>query len=325
MVTVHNIRLDRDFTVTYNKTPEMPGVSWGAKGLLWYILSRSSGWKIHVWQLAKIYTGDKRGNGKPAVSEFIKELRHAGYLVYTKIRKENGQWDHIYTAYPMPFEEFKIKFPELVKPAMAKPAAVKPPILPSTESPSTELQKHVTCQENALSSDDVNHAEKKSMQSSDSTKRLTLNGKAKKDYEKLSEEQKQSFELLVNMPPVSDSDEKFNVISAIKCSSEKTLGQIQKAIKVYHDRLEKGEKPRKMGAYLQKIINEGFEPNPTHFDHNKGYWETNRNMFKNFPYEEKHDYIYFRKWDKEINFRLTIQEFEFRLQQIHKYIKENLE
>ena len=146
MTTIHNIRLDKDFTVTYNKTPEIPGVSWGAKGLLWYILSRSEGWEIHVWQLAKIYTGDKRGNGKPAVSGFITELKEAGYLLYTKYQKENGQWEHRYDAYPLPVREYQEMFPQHVKPALVKPALVEPalvkrPLLPSTELPRIDKEE----------------------------------------------------------------------------------------------------------------------------------------------------------------------------------------
>jgi hypothetical protein len=147
MTLIHNIRLDSNFTITSNKTPEVPGVSWGAKGLLWYILSRPPGWEIHTWQLAGIYSGEKRGNGKPAIGGFIKELIKAGFLIYKKYQKKNGQWDHKYDAYPVPFEEYQKMFPEVVKPALVKPALVEPasvkqPLLVSKELPSTELTRN---------------------------------------------------------------------------------------------------------------------------------------------------------------------------------------
>lgn len=137
---IHNIRLDKDFTITSNKPPEELKVSWGAKGLLWYLLSRPADWSVHTWQLAKVYTGEKRGNGLPAVQGFIKELRAAGYIVYRKSRNAKGQWDHSYAVYPMPVEKYKEKFPERVKPDTAKPDSVKRDIfLTSTEPTSTEL------------------------------------------------------------------------------------------------------------------------------------------------------------------------------------------
>lgn len=130
--TIHNVRLDSHFTITSNKTPEDPRLSWAAKGLLWYVLSRSHDWKIFTAQLAEIYQGKDRGNGYDAIKKIVKELRTAGYVKYTKSRDSKGQWQHRYDVYPVPHSDFQKMFPEVVKPPLDEPPVVKPPIIPRT-------------------------------------------------------------------------------------------------------------------------------------------------------------------------------------------------
>lgn len=100
--TIHNMRLDSQSTITENSNPEDHNLSWAAKGLLWYILTREQSWKVSVWQLAKIYNGDRKGNKKDAIQEMLRELRAAGYIKYTKSRDAEGKWKHRYDVYPMP-------------------------------------------------------------------------------------------------------------------------------------------------------------------------------------------------------------------------------
>lgn len=158
--TIHNVRLDSQFTMTVNSTPEDPRLSWAAKGLLWYILTREKSWKVYVWQLAKIYAGDRKGNKKDAIQEMLRELRAAGYVNYTKYRDEEGKWCHRYDVYPMPMEnfqkmtphipkssteqkpeDFQKKIPERDLPALDDPAPDDPVLLPSIELPSTDRTK----------------------------------------------------------------------------------------------------------------------------------------------------------------------------------------
>lgn len=146
IATIHNVRLDSHFTITPNSSAQDPNLSWSAKGLLWYILTRPSDWSIHIWQLAQIYEGSKRGNKTDAIKEVIKELRNNGYIKYTKSRNSMGQWVHRYDVYPMPQKDFKIIIPERDNPPLAGPPVAKPSIIQSTELPNTEL-KVVVCPE----------------------------------------------------------------------------------------------------------------------------------------------------------------------------------
>lgn len=146
---IHNARFDKQFTVTYNLTPEDPRMTWASKGILWYILTRPDNWKVYTKQLASVYQGDvKKGNGQTAVDSAMKELRELGYVVYQKTRNEKGQWDHIYHVYPMPVTEFQKKFPEAVIPGLDNPPQDNPPqgkrrIITSTDRPNTDDNKNL--------------------------------------------------------------------------------------------------------------------------------------------------------------------------------------
>jgi hypothetical protein len=141
MAKIHNIRLDDHFTMLSNRTPEDPNLTWAAKGLLWYLLSRDKNWTVHVWQLAKIYEGGKKGGKKDAIQELLKELRLSGYVEYIKSRNALGEWVHSYYVYPIKIKQFKEMFPERDHPATGCPSTGNPVISPSTELPSTELPR----------------------------------------------------------------------------------------------------------------------------------------------------------------------------------------
>lgn len=137
--TIHNVRLDTHFTITANSTPADPNLSWAAKGLLWYILSRPKDWKVYVWQLREIYQGKKKGNKKDAIQSLLRELREAGYVKYIKYRDSRGKWAHRYDVYPMPIKDFQKIIPERDHPAPDHPAPGNPVILTSTDSPRNDL------------------------------------------------------------------------------------------------------------------------------------------------------------------------------------------
>ena len=132
--TIETVTLADHFLMTPNSLWEDETLSFSAKGLLGYLLSRPKNWKVHPWQLADVYKGDKRGNGLDSIKSMIKELRAAGYIAYSKIHDPiTGRWIHKYKVYPLPIRDFQKKFPEVVKPPVGEPAVVKPPYTTSTE------------------------------------------------------------------------------------------------------------------------------------------------------------------------------------------------
>lgn len=135
---IHRHGYQRDFTVMPNALVENPRLSWAAKGLFWYILSRPIDWVLYRSQLASVYTGDKRGNGSDAVDSIFNELIDNGYIVYTAKDPDTGRFIHRYDAYPEP-QEIQKSNPKPVKPCAAStPNGLNPP-QPNTYSiPSNE-------------------------------------------------------------------------------------------------------------------------------------------------------------------------------------------
>jgi hypothetical protein len=138
-IRIHHHRLDKEYTVVPNHGVENETLSWGAKGLLWYMISRESTFEIHSWHLASIHKGTKRGNGIDAVRVMLDELKKHGYLVHHKYQNAEGQWEHRYDIYPIPIHDFQKMFPDRVKPDVAEPGVVKPDVLPITDRPITDL------------------------------------------------------------------------------------------------------------------------------------------------------------------------------------------
>lgn len=133
--------LNDDFLMTPNSLWENENLTFRAKGLLGYMLSRPKNWRVHTWQLSQLYKGEERGNGIEGIRSMIKELIDHEYVIYTKFRNEAGQWEHRYMVYPMPFKDFQKMFPERVKPNLVEPVLVKPSILTRTELTRTELKQ----------------------------------------------------------------------------------------------------------------------------------------------------------------------------------------
>lgn len=129
---IHFTQFEEDnFVCIPNATIRNRELSWGAKGLLAYLLSHSKDWKIKTSQLYSFYQGEcVKGNGQDSVKSFIKELRKLKYIIYKKTRDKNGRWVHHYILFKKPCtdEQFKIIFPEVVKPPLVEPTLVKPPI-----------------------------------------------------------------------------------------------------------------------------------------------------------------------------------------------------
>lgn len=94
---------DHPFSLIPNNVIEDDSLSWKAKGLLAFLLSKSDDWEIYQEQLAKCST-----DGRHATRTAIDELVDAGYIVRSQRRDESGQFDDFeYIVYeePVPPEE----------------------------------------------------------------------------------------------------------------------------------------------------------------------------------------------------------------------------
>lgn len=89
------------------------GLSWKAKGLLAYLLSKPDNWRPIIEELAKASK-----DSIDSVRSGLKELERAGYLVRKMIRDNRGKiagWEHIV------YESPQLGFPQLGNPILDNP------------------------------------------------------------------------------------------------------------------------------------------------------------------------------------------------------------
>ncbi len=82
-----------NFVIIDSKILNNPRLSWKAKGLLAYLLSKPDGWQFYETEIAK-----RSKDGRDSVATGLKELENEGYLQRSWIRNDKGkfigrQWD----------------------------------------------------------------------------------------------------------------------------------------------------------------------------------------------------------------------------------------
>lgn len=116
---------ERGFVTIENSMFEDSRISWKAKGLLGYLLTKPDGWIVRTTDLIKHST-----DGDKAIRSAIKELKTYGYLTFQRTKKENGQWGGTVWEYddvPM----FEVLDSETVvkvddEPQMSEPQGIEP-------------------------------------------------------------------------------------------------------------------------------------------------------------------------------------------------------
>ncbi len=116
------------FLVIDQRTVEDTGLSWAARGMLAYLLSRPDTWKVRITDLRR------RGNlGRDGTYKLINELRSAGYMDFQQGRDRQGRirgGDYIVRELPNPPHP---ELPDTDPPDLAAPHTVDPDALPTTE------------------------------------------------------------------------------------------------------------------------------------------------------------------------------------------------
>lgn len=79
----------------HKNTVDNPGLSWAAKGMLAYLLSKPPDWTVVVQDLI-----NSSKNGRSSTYTIIKELIAAGHIIRVQLRDSNGSMDGVsYTVY----------------------------------------------------------------------------------------------------------------------------------------------------------------------------------------------------------------------------------
>lgn len=99
-------------------------LSWKAKGLLVYLLSKPNDWKIKEKDLIK-----RARDGRDAVRSALRELISLGYISRKQVQREDGTFGPVeYTVYERPPLQPQTENPSAENPATENPATENPPI-----------------------------------------------------------------------------------------------------------------------------------------------------------------------------------------------------
>lgn len=126
---VHN----KNYSVINNTILSDKSLSWRAKGIWTYAMSRPDDWEFSISHLSTVSK-----EGEDAVYSAIKELQKSGYCTKKYVQGEKGRYSGIeYTFFEEPQELKKIvphrDFPDAVEPDPVNPALLSTDVLPSTE------------------------------------------------------------------------------------------------------------------------------------------------------------------------------------------------
>lgn len=82
------IRSGRNFTIIANSVARNESLSWGARGLLLYMLSHVNEWREPIRDGLE----NRSPDGRTKVENYARELEAAGYRRYVRYKNEKGQW-----------------------------------------------------------------------------------------------------------------------------------------------------------------------------------------------------------------------------------------
>jgi len=138
------------FVVMDQRAVEDDRLSWAARGLLCYLLSRPDDWKVLVNDLRK------RGNlGRDGIYRLLRELRTVGYARFLRMRDKNGRIrGGIYIIREIA-DSPDPDLPDTVLPETAAPGTANPGALPTTDlnlkrttttTPTTTKERSSSCE-----------------------------------------------------------------------------------------------------------------------------------------------------------------------------------
>lgn len=119
------------FTVINNCVFERNKLSWGAMGMLCYLLSKPDNWCVSVVELIKTTDGSAKKSGRDAVYAILDELMIAGFV--TRSKQANGKMD--YTVFDEPVTDNPYYGKDVLRkiPITENPDPDNPDVLTSTE------------------------------------------------------------------------------------------------------------------------------------------------------------------------------------------------
>lgn len=120
-----------NFYILDKRISEDSNLSWGARGMLIFLLGKPDNWRVSIQNLVNETMKSKKKSGRDAVYAFLTELREAGYITLYQNRSESGVFgDTDYLVHehsdPLPEKPDTVAQPLPDLPDAAAPEAVTP-------------------------------------------------------------------------------------------------------------------------------------------------------------------------------------------------------
>ena len=108
-------------------------LSWAARGMLVFLLSKPDNWRVSVEHLRRETEASSKHTGRDGVYAILAELENAGYVTHSQPRDENGRHlAAVYTVSEKPLPAF---------PYTAEPSTAATTLVSTKEATSTEKAK----------------------------------------------------------------------------------------------------------------------------------------------------------------------------------------
>jgi len=128
-----------NFTVLSNAVLNDERLSFRARGVLMWLLSKPLDWSVRSEAIA----GQSPREGREAIRTAMRELAELGYLVREKVQDERGRWSTIQTVHEEPATGgHPSPDPGPGKPVSGRATAGKPGALTKNRSPRTDTNHH---------------------------------------------------------------------------------------------------------------------------------------------------------------------------------------
>lgn len=150
-MSIIRIHKTSNYSVISNTPLNDERLSWRAKGIAAYLLTKPDDWRINADHLHKVGR-----EGRDAVRAALKELEEAGYLHRTKEQDEKGRWHTVSVLHEVPQED-AAPSPTPGKPTPGKPTSENPyvgkpglllntdnQVLNTSSHPSDEVKRRTT-------------------------------------------------------------------------------------------------------------------------------------------------------------------------------------
>ena len=118
-------RPDGNFYVLDKRISEDRTLSWGARGMLIFLLGKPDNWRVSIQNLVNETGLSKKKSGRDSVYAFLAELRESGYITLVQNRSESGAFgesDYLVHEHHVPYTDL----PDTAKPDAVIPDTGKP-------------------------------------------------------------------------------------------------------------------------------------------------------------------------------------------------------